>query len=85
MRVFTASLATETNTFAPMPTGLASFYKGDYFPAGTPADRTTLFAGPLWAARQRARERDWTVIEGLVAASIGSSRSKAATACCRSR
>lgn len=25
MRVFSASLATETNTFAPMPTGLASF------------------------------------------------------------
>jgi hypothetical protein len=25
MRVFTATLATETNTFAPMPTGLASY------------------------------------------------------------
>ena len=68
MRVFTASLATETNTFAPLPTGRASFEAGDYFPAGTHPDRPTLFSGPLWAARQRGRERGWTVIEGLVAA-----------------
>ena len=67
MRVFTASLATETNTFAPLPTSLASFKEGGYFPAGTHPDQMTFFAGPLWAARQRARERGWTVIEGLVA------------------
>jgi len=67
MRVFTASLATETNTFAPMPTGLASFKQDGYFPAGTHPDRMTFFAGPLWAARQRARERGWTLVEGLVA------------------
>jgi microcystin degradation protein MlrC len=35
MRVFTASLATETNTFAPLPTGLAAFHEGGYHPAGT--------------------------------------------------
>ncbi len=67
MRVFTASLATETNTFAPMPTGLASFREAGYYPAGQHPDRMTFFAGPLWAARQRARERGWVVIEGLVA------------------
>lgn len=67
MRVFTASLATETNTFAPLPTSLASFKEGGYFPAGTHPDRMTFFAGPLWAARQRARELGWTVVEGLVA------------------
>lgn len=68
MRVFTASLATETNTFAPMPTGLASFKQaGGYFPAGTHPDRMTFFAGPLWAARQRGRALGWQVIEGLVA------------------
>jgi microcystin degradation protein MlrC len=27
MRVFSAALATETNTFAPMPTGLSSFHE----------------------------------------------------------
>lgn len=67
MRVFTASLATETNTFAPLPTSLASFKEGGYFPAGTHPDQMTFFAGPLWAARQRGRELGWTVIEGLVA------------------
>ena len=67
MRVFTGSIATETNTFAPMPTGLASFREAGYYPAGEHPDRMTFFAGPLWAARQRARERGWVVIEGLVA------------------
>ena len=67
MRVFTGSIATETNTFAPMPTGLASFREAGYYPAGKHPDRMTFFAGPLWAARQRARERGWVVIEGLVA------------------
>lgn len=67
MRVFTASLATETNTFAPLPTSLASFKEGGTFPAGTHPDRMTFFAGPLWAARQRAREQGWAVVEGLVA------------------
>jgi len=69
MRVFTASLATETNTFAPMPTGLASFREeGAYFPGGTHPPGLTLFAGPLHAARQRARQHGWTLVEGLVAA-----------------
>ena len=67
MRVFTGSIATETNTFAPLPTGLASFREAGYYPAGQHPDRLTFFAGPLWAARQRARERGWVLIEGLVA------------------
>ncbi|WP_088280773.1 M81 family metallopeptidase [Ideonella sp. A 288] len=67
MKVFTASLATETNTFAPMPTGLDSFLERGTFKAGTHPDHLTLFAGPLWAARQRARERGWQLVEGLVA------------------
>ncbi len=68
MRIFTASLATETNTFSPLPTGLDSFRETIYFRPGTHPDRPTFFGGPLWAARQRASERGWTVIEGLVAA-----------------
>ncbi|MBP6898528.1 MAG: M81 family metallopeptidase [Burkholderiaceae bacterium] len=68
MRVFTASLATETNTFAPLPTGMATFRDRGYFKAGTHPPFMTFFAGPLWAARERGRERGWTVIEGLVAA-----------------
>ena len=67
MRVFSGSLATETNTFGPMPTGLASFKDRGYFPAGQHPDQLTLFSGPLWAARLRGKVHGWTLIEGLVA------------------
>ena len=67
MRVFTAALATETNTFAPMPTGLSAFRERGYYPAGTHPDRMTQFAGPLWAARERVKSDGWTLIEGMVA------------------
>jgi microcystin degradation protein MlrC len=67
MRVFTATLATETNTFAPMPTGLASYKETAYFPAGKHPDQPTLFSAPLWALRQRAAALGWQVVEGLVA------------------
>lgn len=68
MRVFTAVLATETNTFSPIPTGLGAFKsQGEYYPAGQHPDRMTLFGAPLWVARERARDKGWTVIEGMVA------------------
>jgi len=67
VRVFSASLATETNTFAPMPTGLASFRDRGYFPAGQHPDQMTFFSGPLWAARLRGKERGWDLVEGMVA------------------
>ena len=67
MRVFTGSLATETNTFAPMPTGLAAFKDRRYYPAGRHPVDMTPFGGPLWAARTRAAEFGWTLIEGMVA------------------
>lgn len=67
MRVFSASLATETNTFGPMPTGIASFQDRGYFPAGQHPDALTLYSGPLWAARIRGKEKGWTLLEGMVA------------------
>jgi microcystin degradation protein MlrC len=67
MRVFSASLATETNTFAPMPTGIASFKDRGYFPAGQHPDALTIYSGPLWAARIRGKEKGWTLLEGMVA------------------
>ena len=70
MRVFSAALATETNTFAPMPTGLSSFHERAYFPAGKHPDRMQMHSGPLWAARLAGPARGWTLIEGLVAAAV---------------
>jgi microcystin degradation protein MlrC len=67
MRVFSASLATETNTFAPSPTGLAGFKDRGYYPAGQHPDHITLFSAPLWAARMRGKEQGWTLHEGMVA------------------
>jgi len=67
MRVFSGALATETNTFGPMPTGLASFNDRGYFPAGQHPDHMLYFSGPLWAARLRGAERGWDLVEGMVA------------------
>src|SRR6476661_10400615 len=67
MRVFSGSLATETNTFGPMPTSIASFRDRGYFPAGQHPDHMLYFAGPLWAARLRGKEQGWTLLEGMVA------------------
>ena len=67
MRVFSGSIATETNTFGPMPTGLASFRDRGYYKAGEHPDRPTQFSGPLWAARLRGRELGWELFEGVVA------------------
>ena len=68
MRVFTATLATETNTFAPLPTGLSSFRERGYFKAGEHPEAMSFFAGPLWAARERGRALGWQLFEGMVAA-----------------
>jgi microcystin degradation protein MlrC len=64
MRLFVASLATETSTFSPIPTTRRSFEAGAYFPAGTHPDRITHSTAPLWVARQRARCEGYTLIEG---------------------
>lgn len=67
MRVFCGALATESNTFGPMPTGLDSFscYRSGQCPA-----EGTFFSGPVWAARKRGVELGWTVIEGMVAEAL---------------
>lgn len=68
MRVFSAALATETNTFAPMPTGVEAFRQRTYFPAGQHPDKMQMHGGPLWVAREVGPSRGWTLFEGLVAA-----------------
>ncbi|MEN5396877.1 M81 family metallopeptidase [Achromobacter xylosoxidans] len=67
MKIFSGSLATETNTFSPIPTGLSAYRARGYYPAGQHPDRMQMFSGPLWAARQRAQGKDWMLIEGMTA------------------
>lgn len=64
MRVFAASLATETNTFSPIPTDLKSFHETFYAPPGRHPDTPTLCSAPMVVARRRAREEGFTLIEG---------------------
>jgi microcystin degradation protein MlrC len=66
MRVFTASLAVETNTFSPMLTGKEAFFERSHFPPGKHPDHPILTASPLWILRRVGKEKGWTVIEGLV-------------------
>jgi len=66
MRVFTASLAVETNTFSPMLTGRDAFFERSYFPPGRHPDHPILTASPLWVLRRYVKEKGWTVTEGLV-------------------
>ena len=65
MKLFGASLATETNTFSPVPTGLRSFLvarKGDY--STYPPFRDSVVA--LWG--KLSRERGYEYVESLIAA-----------------
>lgn len=70
MRVFAASLSCETNTFSPLPTGLAAFHERVYFPGGAHPAQMTHCSGPLWVARQRCQEWGWELVEGLVASAM---------------
>jgi microcystin degradation protein MlrC len=64
MRVFSASLATEINTFSPIPTDLSSFKEDFYYPPGTHPAAPHLFSAPLVVARRRAEADRFTLIEG---------------------
>lgn len=64
MKLFTASLATETNTFSPMPTSQKSFTVargGDYSSYPPFKDSVTAMF------RKKANERGWGVVESLIA------------------
>jgi microcystin degradation protein MlrC len=64
MRVFTASLATETNTFAPVPTDRASFAAAFYAGPGQHPATPTLCSAPITVLRRRAAREGFTLIEG---------------------
>jgi len=64
MRIFAASLATESNSFSPIPTSRENFENTMYFRPGEHPDRGTLCTGPLWIARRRAKQENFELIEG---------------------
>src|SRR5204862_7507356 len=64
MRIFAASLATETHSFSPIPTSRESYEQTLYYPPGKHPDRGTLCTGPLWVARRRAKQEGFELIEG---------------------
>ncbi|MBV1696475.1 MAG: M81 family metallopeptidase, partial [Hyphomicrobiales bacterium] len=63
MRIFAASIATETNTFSPIPTSRASF-NSFYAAPGRHPDEPKLCTAPLFVARRRAKAEGFTLIEG---------------------
>jgi len=64
MRLFTASLATETNTFSPIPTSFANFEEAFHAPPGKHPDIPKLCTGPLLVARKRAKQEGFSLVEG---------------------
>jgi microcystin degradation protein MlrC len=64
MRIFAASLATETNTFAPVPTDRASFEMAFYAGPGQHPDTPTLCSSPIVALRKRAAADGIDLVEG---------------------
>ena len=64
MRLFAASIATETNTFSPIPTGLSSFREAFAAGPGEHPDEPRLCTAPLYIARRRAKAEGFTLIEG---------------------
>lgn len=65
MRLFTATLATETNTFSPLPTSLANYRESVFFrPGEHPADAPRMCTAPLFVARARAAQEGFELVEG---------------------
>src|SRR5690606_103940 len=66
-RTFIACLGTETNTWSPIPTGLATFEDTLLFHGDATAQPPDLYNDPLIAWRSAAEARGHTVIEGIAA------------------
>ena len=64
MRVFVASLATETNTFSPLYVDRSAFESAFYCPPGAHPETPTLCSAPVVAARRRAKTDGFTLFEG---------------------
>lgn len=66
MKVLISGLATETNSFAPIPTGFHSFEESFVSRQGT-SEPPNLFSAPLHEWRKASEARGWEVVESLCA------------------
>jgi len=64
LRIFTAALATETNTFSPICIDRRAFEASLYAPPGMHPETPTLCSAPITVGRRIAVEKGWDVIEG---------------------
>src|SRR3954468_493595 len=65
MRRFTATWATETNTFSPLPTSLENYKESVFFrPGEHPTDAPRMCTAPLFVGRARAKEEGFELVEG---------------------
>ena len=65
MRLFAATIATESNTFSPLPTSLDAYQESVFLrPGEHPEDAPLMCTAPLWVARRRAAADGFTLIEG---------------------
>lgn len=67
MKLFTALLGTETNTFSPFLTGYANFHETYFVRNGAHAAKPAAYALPLVVWRERAQALGWQVVESLAA------------------
>lgn len=67
MRVFCASIATESNTFSPLRTSLVDFKRSHYFPPGKHPDVPTLCSAVFTELRRFAAKEKFELIEGTAA------------------
>lgn len=65
MRVFIATLGTETNTFVSFPTGLDDYRRGLWVEDGIANATANPWSAPAKTWLARAQERGWEVIESL--------------------
>jgi len=67
VRVFTAALATETNTFSPICIDRRAFEASLYAPPGKHPATPTLCSAPITVGRKVCAKKGWTLIEGTAA------------------
>ncbi len=67
MRLFIATVSTETNTFSRMPTGMSAFHEYFFRETGATQEPANLMTEALHVWRARADALGWDVVESLTA------------------